>query len=400
MKSALPGSALLFCKLFLDFCLLPVPKGGSPEVVGIVRLDAIGDFVVWLPAAQALVAHQRAKQNKVVLIVNQLWAPWAESLLQVDQVVAVDVNLFAKGLRYRISMLQRIRRLQLGSIIVPAYSRIPGDGNDAIAFASGARTRIANKGYRSKNRLAGWLRTLLNIGYSQVVSTDEIWGSGNSPKSELEINASFVKALGISQNGLLGKLPNSQPHGIYDLQMPEAPYVVMIPGGSWSGKAWPLERFVELARQLNAHGFEVVVSGSEGERAICDELASACSGKNIAGRTSLQTLSEVIGGARLVIGNDSAGIHIAVAAGVDSVCVMWGGSFGRFIPYKKEILPRGLEARAVYHHMDCFGCTGPCPYPTVSGKVKCIDAVPVSEVWDTVHDILGEKVKCFGCNSH
>lgn len=391
LKIVSMGSAHLFCKLFIDFCLLPMPKGGRSEVVGIVRLDAIGDFVVWLPAAQALIDHQRAKQKQVVLIVNQLWAPWAERLLEIDQVVAVDVNMFDKSLRYRIFMLQRIRRLLLGSIIVPAHSRIPGDGNDAIAFASGARTRIANKGYRSKNRFAALLRTLLNIGYSRVVVLDEIWNSDNGSMSEPEINAGFVKALGISQNVLIGKLPRNQSLEFYDLQLPVEPYVVMIPGGSWNGKAWPLERFVALALKLRAHGFEVVVSGSEDERALCEELASACSGRNIAGRTSLQTLAEVIGGARLVIGNDSAGIHIAVAAEVDSVCVMWGGSFGRFIPYKKGILPRGLEARAVYRYMDCFCCTGTCPYPTVAGKVKCIDAVPVSEVWDTVHDVLGKK---------
>lgn len=378
---------MLIAKLLLDLFLMTLPKKGSGAATGIVRLDAIGDFVVWLPAAQALMADLRVRNRRVVLIGNQLWAAWAQALLAPDEVVAVDMGRFGRDLGYRLEVLRRVRDLRLGEIVLPTYSRIPADGNDAVAFASRAGERIANQGYRSRHRLAGWLRRVLNLGYTRVLSPNDVDAQGRL-RSEPAINAGFSRALGLRQDALVARLAATPTAAASDLPLPSAPYVVMIPGGSWSGKAWPVERFAEVGREVRARGFAVVVSGGPGEHALCEELATSCDGINLAGRTSLATLAEVIGGARLVIGNDSAGIHIAVAARTDSVCVMWGGSFGRFIPYASDVLPDGLEARAVYHRMPCFGCTGVCPFPEVDGKVPCIAAVPVEAVRDTVAEIL------------
>jgi hypothetical protein len=71
---------------------------------------------------------------------------------------------------------------------------------------------------------------------------------------------------------------------------------------------------------------------------------------------------------------------------------MWGGSFGRFIPYAPALLPKGVIARAVYKRMDCFGCTGDCPLPPVDGKVPCIDAIPVSAILSSLNYDLNVDV--------
>lgn len=386
------GSSLPIKRLLIDICLMLIPKNKRAETdsAGIVRLDAIGDFVLWLPSAQSLIAHLRAQEKKhIVLVANSLWATWAASLLPVDQVIAVDTNRFSTSLRYRLSMLRQVRSLRLGTLISPTYSRIPGDGNDAFSFCSGAPVLIANRGYNSKRRLASLLRRLLNTGYSQVISASpKVSESGHARTAcEAEVNASFVQSLGGSQDALVATISRIEI-AFSPALPPTGSYVLFIPGGSWSGKAWPIERFGEIAKRLRAQGFEIVISGSSSERALCEELARTCEGRNMAGETTLPGLAEIIRNARLVIGNDSAGIHIAVATRSDSICVMWGGSFGRFIPYPQDILPEGLQARAVYHRMDCFGCTGACPFPAVQGKVPCVDAVPVADVWNTVKDVL------------
>jgi len=383
------SNARILFKLLIDIYLLLLPKRSLNKATGIVRLDAIGDFVVWLPAAQALVSHLKADQKQVILIANQLWAPWAASLLKVDHVVEVNVALLSKSLRYHLSILRTIRELRLGTIIVPAYSRIPCDGNDAIAFASAACIRIANKGYRSKHLLAGWLRCLLNLGYSEVLTTDPSgYYDQRTVSNELEINAIFVRALGVSLDFVISTLPVDEQSGVSDLQLPARPYIVIIPGGSWRGKAWPLQRYAVVAQQLVAHGFEVVVSGSAAEWALCDELAKISGGRNLAGLTSLPALTEVIRGARFVIGNDSAGIHIAVATKTHTVCVMWGGSFGRFIPYPKSCIPEKLRHEVIYKRLPCFGCTGTCPFPLVDGKVQCINNINIEDVWGRIYPML------------
>lgn len=374
-------------RLLIDFGLLLRPKRRVSDAAGIVRLDAIGDFVVWLPAVEALVAHLRTSHRRVVLVANQLWAPWAARLLAVDEVLPVDTGRLEKDLRYRLDVLCEVRSLGLGTIVCPTFSRIPGDGNDAVVFASGARRRIGSLGYRSRSRVAGALRSLLNRGYSRVVPADTT-PPPDRPVSEVENNAAFLRGLGLAPSALVGRLPVADDVNLASLELPGGLYAVLIPGGSFPAKAWPVERFAEVGRALKAGGLEVLVSGSSGEQALCELLANACGGRNIAGKTSLPAFAEVIRRARLVVGNDSAGMHIAVATGTDSLCVMWGGSFGRFIPYAPELLPEGLAARAVYHRMDCFGCTGACPLPPVEGKLPCIAAVPVAAVLSAVGDLL------------
>lgn len=374
-------------RLLLDLVLLLLPKGRSSDKAGIVRLDAIGDFVIWLPAAEALVSHLRASHRRVVLVANQHWAPWAARLLAVDEVVPVDTLRMEKDISYRFKVLRQVLGMGLGTIVCPTFSRIPGDGNDAVVFASGARYRIGNLGYRSRSRMAGVLRLLLNFGYSSLVPLDTASRAG-LPVSETENNAAFLRGLGLAATALIGRLPVADDLDLAPLDLPDEPYVVLIPGGSFPGKAWPVERFAEVGRTMKVGGLAVVVSGSGGEHELCEGLASACGGRNIAGKTSLPALAEVIRRARLVIGNDSAGIHIAVATGTDSLCIMWGGSFGRFIPYASELLTEGQFARAVYHRMDCFGCTGSCPLPPVQDKLPCVAAVPVSAVLSSLEEVL------------
>jgi len=39
----------------------------------VVRLDAIGDFLLWLDGAQRLAAHYRAEGRRVTLLANAAW---------------------------------------------------------------------------------------------------------------------------------------------------------------------------------------------------------------------------------------------------------------------------------------------------------------------------------------
>jgi ADP-heptose:LPS heptosyltransferase len=374
-------------RLLIDLILLIVPKRRFSNAAGIVRLDAIGDFVVWLPAAEALVAHLRLSHQRVVLVANQIWASWAASILAVDEVVSVDTSRFAKDTIYRLSVLRRVHALGLGTCICPTFSRIPGDGNDAVVFASGARFRICNLGYRSRSPIATALRCLLNFGYTRSIPADNSSQIGIF-KSEFDNNTTFLRGLGVVTTSKIGRLPVADDVDLVSLDLPDGPYIVLMPGGSFPAKAWPVERFVEVGRTIKATGLAVVVAGSSGENAVCEQLANACAGRNLAGKTSLPALAEVIRRARLVIGNDSAGIHIAVATGTDSFCVMWGGSFGRFIPYAPESLPEGLVAQPLFHRMSCFGCVGACPLQQIDGKLPCIAAVPVSTVLSSLREVL------------
>lgn len=68
--------------------------------------------------------------------------------------------------------------------------------------------------------------------------------------------------------------------------------------------------------------------GSLEEKSICNEIIEILRSVpvlNLAGKTSLVELVEVIRGAKMLVGNDSSAIHIAAATGTPSVCIHGGG---------------------------------------------------------------------------
>lgn len=93
-------------------------------------------------------------------------------------------------------------------------------------------------------------------------------------------------------------------------------YVVVAPTSRWPAKQWPIERFERVVAWLRADGRQVLVVGGRSERDQCGPLLELAKGDagivDLVGGTSIGQLMACIEGARLVVGNDSAALHIAV----------------------------------------------------------------------------------------
>ncbi len=97
-------------------------------------------------------------------------------------------------------------------------------------------------------------------------------------------------------------------------------YAVIAPMTRWPGKQWPLERFAELTRRLIAGDVpgisRVALVGSPSEREQGAELIEAFAGDgrvvDLIGRTSVGQLMAVIERCSLLVGCDSAAVHMAV----------------------------------------------------------------------------------------
>lgn len=94
------------------------------------------------------------------------------------------------------------------------------------------------------------------------------------------------------------------------------PYAVLAPTSRWVSKQWPDDRFATLARSLTAGGTPVALVGAASERAqipACTALARENPDVvDLLGSTRVAQLMDVIEHAALVVGNDSAAVHIAV----------------------------------------------------------------------------------------
>ena len=96
----------------------------------------------------------------------------------------------------------------------------------------------------------------------------------------------------------------------------------------------------------------------------------------------------MVSDAKFLIGNETSAIHIAAAVRTPSVCILGGGHFGRFIPYKLEKEPDGPLPIPVYYKMTCFNCNWNCIYPIKKGEpTPCIKDITVDHVWKKVKKI-------------
>ena len=127
------------------------------------------------------------------------------------------------------------------------------------------------------------------------------------------------------------------------------------PGAAYgTAKQWLPERFVEAARILAPSFGSVLVFGSAGEKALCDQVAdgiSACGlpARNLAGATTLQQFIDMAGECRLFLTNDSGAMHIASALGVPTVAI-----FGATDDTTTG--PTGPLAYVVREHAECSPC--------------------------------------------
>lgn len=343
---------------------------GRSEIL-VVRLDAIGDFVLWLDAAKEL--RQIFPGRRIVLLANAVWADLAKRLPYWDEVWAVQVDRMITSPMYRWMLLRRVHEQGFATAVQPTFSRVFLTG-DALIRASGAPQRIGSAGDCSNQ--FQWKKRISDRWYTRLLPARA------QLQCEISRNAEFIGHLcGAEFRPVVPSLPQVA-------QLPDSlqlgyPYLVLFPGASWSGRQWPPEFFAQVANELHAAtGWTPVLCGSAADVNFCSIVAAKSSVQvvNLAGCSTLAELVELVRGARLLVGNETSAVHIAAAVGTPSVCILGGGHFGRFLPYPDDI--PGTSPRAVFARMDCFGCNWQCYQPHEQGRaVPCISGIsPVSVV--------------------
>ena len=359
---------------------LPKNSTGNESVL-LVRLDLIGDFVIWLDAAKEF--RNLYPNKRLVLYANSTWAALAEKLSYWDQVIAVDVPRLREDHLYRLGVLTQTHWSGFAIAIQPTYSR--EYAGDLVIRATRAAQRIAHVG--DTNNITLDNKVTADAWYTRLISR------APDPEVELIINAELIRALGNSNFEsnvpvltVLEELP--APLKI------EAPYCVIVPGASWAPKTWPIESFAQVAQKLQGHGLKIVLCGTPAEQLICRQLALVCGGDilDLSGKTTLIQLVEVIRHAALVVTNDSSAVHIAAATDTKSVCILGGGHYGRFLPYQLEtsLVHRRLPT-VLNEHMDCYGCRWRCTYLEAPTQlVPCVANVSLERVTNACVATLNE----------
>jgi len=159
--------------------------------------------------------------------------------------------------------------------------------------------------------------------------------------------------------------------------------VILQPGARYWFKAWPPERFAELADHLaSQYGCQVLIGGSDQDIDLAQQIQQMAKSRPIimAGRTTIKQFAAIAKKSALFVGSDSGAMHIASAAGTPVVAL-----FGPSSP--REWGPRGGPAEVLYKDLDCRSCF----HPTCTrGEENCMRLITIDEVMMAAAGLMGQ----------
>ncbi|MCF8098556.1 MAG: glycosyltransferase family 9 protein [Desulfarculaceae bacterium] len=297
----------------------------------LVRIDLIGDYVLFRNFIQALKQDPQYQGYQFTLLGNSAWRDLFEKLDAkfCEEVIWLDLERFNRSLVYRFQKLREITRQGYEVVVSPVYSRDFWNV-DSIVKLVRAREKIGSAGdfsnltMRQKRRSDRYYTRLLPAAGEVVF--------------EFNRNREFF------ENLLNRPLPMTKPEiaqqpsgASFD---PSFDYAVFFIGGSSVSKKWGLGNFAQVGRHLlDNYGLEIVLCGAASDRPDAEALAQHLDFgfTDLVGKTSLWELAQVVAKAGLMLSNDTMAPHLAAALGKDKVFVVYSGNYyGRCLPYPRE----------------------------------------------------------------
>lgn len=313
----------------------------KPKTILLIRLDAIGDYVLFRNYIEVLKKSQKYKEYKITLIGNTDWKNLSQELDSeyIDEFIWLDRDKFLKDFRYRYEKLKKIVSQGYEVALSPVYGREFFYADNIIKIIN-AKEKIGSIGDLSN--ITKWQKNLSDKYYTKLlVAKEEIIFEfyrnkeffENLLKIKLDIKAPFIYLKEKKSNF---KLPNN--------------YAILFVGASADYRKWNIKNFAEIGKYLKIkYGYEIVVCGGSDDIHNAKKFTRYFDGEyvDLVGKTSLVDLLYVIYNAKLIIANETSAPHLAIALEKIKVFVLSNANhYGRFTPYPKEI---SLNYHAIYH---------------------------------------------------
>jgi heptosyltransferase-2 len=168
---------------------------------------------------------------------------------------------------------------------------------------------------------------------------------------------------------------------------------VLAPGSVWHTKRWTASGFAAVARGLGARGVRCVLVGASAdvERARTIAAAAGPDVLDLTGQTDLAVLTAVIDRSEVLVGNDSAPMHLATARGVPVVVVFCATTPA--LGYG----PYGRATRVVEANLDCRPCGRHGGRRCPRGTEDCRHLVQAQQVLEATCALLGTRGEAEAC---
>lgn len=256
----------------------------------VIKLSALGDFVLSIGAFQAIRAHH--PDARMTLLTTRPFRRLAEATGCFDEVWIDDRPPIWRPDRW-LALARRLRRARFDRVYDLQRSE-----------RSGWYFRLAGR--------PEWVGAVAGCSHRY-----------RAPRGP----ARHIAEREAAQLALAGVGPIAPP----DLSFLDAdlerfalrtPYALLAPGSAphRPAKRWPVECFAALARELAARGMTPVLLGTEAEAGALAEIARACpEARDLCGETGFAEIAALARGARLAVGNDTGPMHLIAAAGCPSL---------------------------------------------------------------------------------
>ncbi|MER7506337.1 glycosyltransferase family 9 protein [Nonomuraea pusilla] len=351
-------------------CMEGAGQGVIDDVrrIAVLRANAIGDFIVTLPALEAI----KAAYPEATLTL--LGTPWHADFLTgrpgpVDEVVALPpisgVSAAESGHAAPDTLIEELRRRRFDLAV-----QLHGGGRNSNPFVRRLGARVT-AGLRTPDAepLDRWVPYLYYhhevLRFLEVAAL--VGGAAGSLEPRVEVTgddrAELADAFGEPPPGL----------------------VAVHPGAKDPRRRWPARRFAEVADRLDR---PVVVTGSLEDKDLVTEVVDAMRRPAIplAGALGLGALGALYERCDLLVANDTGPRHLAAAVGTPTVAVYWCGN----------LINAGPLVRTL--HRPLISWTTACPVCGASGVdftvPRCahdgswVTDVPVTAVLEQAEDLL------------
>lgn len=332
----------------------PVNPGVKAKDVLVIKLSALGDFVLALGAMRAV--REFHPSARITLLTTPPFKDFAGKSPYFDR---VEADGRPEGLKANGDLLNRLKKAKYDIVYdfqtsdrTKNYYTFLGRGRDGPLWsghhekAAFFHDNPARASMHSIDRLAEQLEVA-------GVAPNGRWLGKSAPRPDL----SWVRPK-------LGNGPRLQP-AYFGL---EEPFMLLIPGASEhrEAKRWPVASYADLARRIADAGIMPAILGAKAEGQIAQDICKLEPRvKNLVTRTDLFQIVTLAERARFVVGNDTGPMHMATLAGAPGVAL-----FATTESDPEHSAPRG-------------------PNPVIVNTAPTLAELPVDTVWQSVKVLAG-----------
>ncbi len=170
----------------------------------------------------------------------------------------------------------------------------------------------------------------------------------------------------------------------------DKPMIGIFPGGgsSWgksaNSKRWSQENYIKLIHKIvENYPVQTILMGDQTEEKLCEEIVRKC--PNIYksfGQTNLGQSLALLSRCQAVICNDGGPLHMAVAAGTNTVSMFGPVDQRVYGPWsnkkKHHVVVSDISCRPCYRHFRMSDCT----------HLSCLNKINVDDVFNKVRLVL------------